>query len=466
MPGVEQTVRVVTAADERAGAAVVERVIGRLIPFIFCCYVVAYLDRVNVGFAARDLQRDLGLSDAAYGFGAGLFFLGYFLFEIPSNLLLQRFGARRWIARIMVVWGLVSMGTMFVQGETSFYVSRVLLGLAEAGFFPGIILYLTYWIPAADRARAGALFMTAIPVAVIIGSPVSEALLALDGWLGLHGWQWLFLIEGVPAVILGVACLWRLTDRPEQADWLKPAEREWLTRQLEQERLARQAHQTAHGLKTLLTGKVWLLSTIYFLNNLVTYGIFLWLPKILSEVSGLEGLRLSGITMIPFIVALVGMVVIGRHSDRTRERKLHVAACALTGAIGLTLAAFSQDSTLLIVCAFTLSQLGQRSILSVFWAIPPLFLGGTAAAAAIAFINSLGNLGGAAGPTIMGRLRSISEDYTTGLLTLAAVLVVEAILVLTIRLPKQPATTPATTPAAAPAEATGATAAALPAAGR
>ncbi len=414
----------------------ISRVIRRLVPFIFICYVIAYIDRVNIGFAAADLQRDLGLSDWAYGLGAGLFFLGYFAFEIPSNLILERVGARLWIARIMIVWGLVSMGTMFVTGETSFYVARVLLGLAEAGFFPGMVLYLTYWIPKTDRARAGALFMTAAPVAMIVGAPVSAALLALDGWLGLRGWQWLFLIEGLPAVLLGIATLFFLTDRPEQAEWLTPEERAWLSGVMDRERAERAQHQHASELRGLLSGRVWLLSFAYFLNALVTYGVYLWLPRILRDASGFSGFTLSAITAVPFVAALVAMVLVGRHSDRTGERKWHVVACAATAAVGLVLAAWFQASVPLLVLSFTLSQIGQRSVMSVFWAIPPIFLGGTAAAAGIAMINAIGNLGGAVGPTVMGWLRESTGSYTGGLLILVAALVLEALLVASLRLPR------------------------------
>ena len=424
--------------------AAIRRVVRRLVPFIFLCYVVAYIDRVNIGFAATELQRDLGLTDAVFGLGGGLFFLGYCLFEIPSNLVLERVGARRWIARIMVGWGFVSAGMMFMSGPSSFYAARVLLGVAEAGFFPGIILYLTYWVPAAERARTGALFMTAAPIAVIVGAPVSEALLSLDGRAGLRGWQWLFLLEGLPAVALGVMAWFYLTDRPEHATWLPDAERQALTAFMNREHAERAARHAGSHLRSLLQGKVLLLCAIYFLNALVTYGVFLWLPRILREVSGFRGVALSGITMIPFVVALVGMVLVGRHSDRTGDRKWHVAACALTAATGLVLAAFAQHSTPLIVLSFTLSQLGQRSIMSVFWAIPPIFLGGTAAAAGIAMINSIGNLGGAVGPTLVGWLRGSSGDYTSGLLALAAVLVLQAILVASLRLPApQPRLAPA-----------------------
>ncbi len=414
---------------------VIARVTRRLIPFAFLCYVVAYLDRVNIGFAASALQRDLGLSDTAYGLGAGLFFVGYCVFEIPSNLILERVGARRWIARIMIGWGIVSTGMMFVRGEMSFYAARVLLGIAEAGFFPGIVLYLTYWIPASDRARVGALFMMAAPVAVIVGAPVSEALLKLHGAWGLTGWQWLFVGEGIPAIVLGVLALTILTDKPEQAAWLRRDEREWLTGVLRQEDTARNRHGHASFRRAVATPRLWLVTAIYFLNTVVTYGIFLWLPKILRDATAASGFRLSIMTMIPFVAALVAMVLIGRHSDRTGERKWHVAACAITAATGLILAAQSGSNAMLLVLSFTLSQIGQRSVMSVFWAIPPVFLGGTAAAGGIALINAIGNLGGAVGPTVMGWLRDLTGAYQGGLLVLASALVVEAILASTLRLP-------------------------------
>jgi len=416
-------------------AATLAKVTRRIVPFAFICYVVAYIDRVNIGFAAKELQRDLSLSDFAYGIGAGLFFLGYCLFEIPSNLILERVGARLWIARIMVVWGLVSMATMFVYDTTTFYAARVLLGIAEAGFFPGVVLYLTYWIPASERARTNALFMTAAPIAMIVGAPLSAMILSLDGRLGLAGWQWLFVLEGLPAVGLGLMALVVFTDRPEQATWLAADERQWLTRTMDDERLARADHAHTSVLSSLTNGKVWLLSFAYFLNTLVTYGVFLWLPRILQDASGLKGLRLGLLTAIPFITALVGMVIIGAHSDRTGERKRHVAACALTGATGLILTVMFQDSVPLLVLSFALSQLGQRSVMSVFWAIPPMLLGGTAAAAGIALINSIGNLGGAVGPSVMGWLRQGTNSYSAGLLVLATALVIEAVLIMSLKLP-------------------------------
>jgi ACS family tartrate transporter-like MFS transporter len=414
---------------------VMSRVTGRLIPFAFLCYVIAYIDRVNIGFAKEALQRDLGLSNTEFGFGAGLFFLGYCLFEIPSNLILERVGARRWIARIMIGWGLASMGTMFVTDVWTFYAARIVLGIAEAGFFPGIVLYLTYWVPASDRARIGALFMMAAPVAIIVGAPVSGALLKLHGRLGLHGWQWLFLVEGLPAVVLGVMALWVLTDRPEQATWLPPADREWLSATMADEHARRTATGHASLVRALFSVRVWVLCAVYFLNTTVTYGIFLWLPAMLKEASGSSGFIVSLITPIPFVAALAAMVLVGQHSDRTGERKFHVAACALTAALGLVLAAWSGHNIWLLVLSFTLSQMGQRSVMSVFWAIPPIFLGGTGAAAGIALINSLGNLGGFVGPPMIGWLRDATGGYGGGLLVLAAVLITEALVVVSLRLP-------------------------------
>jgi ACS family tartrate transporter-like MFS transporter len=423
--------------DATIGPRTLRRVQLRILPFAFVCYVVAYIDRVNIGFAASELQQSLHLSPSQYGFGAGLFFLAYCLFEIPSNLLLERVGARRWIARILISWGLVSMATAFVTEVWSFMAARVLLGIAEAGFFPGMVLYLTYWIPAAERARSGALFTMAAPIAVIVGGPVSEALLTLDGRLGLHGWQWLFLVEGLPAVLLGFMTLSRLTDRPENADWLPPDEREWLTRTMAAEQVRRQATGYTTLAASFASGRVWLLSGILFMHTLVNYGIFLWLPKMLQDVSGSRGFLLSAITAVPFIAALAAMVVVGRHSDRTGERKLHVAACAFTAAIGLLLAVAAQGRLWPLVLSFTLSQMAQRALVGDFWALPPIFLGGTAAAAGIGLINAVGNLGGFAGPTIVGALRDATGGYAGGLLVLAAALVIETLLVLALKVPKQ-----------------------------
>jgi ACS family tartrate transporter-like MFS transporter len=422
-------------SDPRAGSPeiagrVLSRVTRRLVAFSFLCYVVAYLNRINIGFVSGVLQRELGLSNQAYGKGAGLFFFGYFLFEIPSNLILEKVGARLWIARIMIVWGFVSMAMVFVTGERSFYAARVLLGLAEAGFFPGIVLYLTYWIPARERAKSGALFMMAAPVAVLIGAPLSEALLRLEGWLGLPGWQWLFLVEGVPAVVLGLVALVVLTDRPEQATWLDPEGRAWLVAEMARESEERVRH--GGSWKSLLDPKLLLLCFIYFLNTTVTYGIFLWLPRMIEESLGH---RSFVAVMIPFAFALVAMVLVGRHSDRTGERKWHVAGSALVAALGLVLAAAFRADPVLLVASLTICQMGQRSVQPTFWTLPPLFLGGTAAAAGIALINSIGNLGGQLGPWVMGALRDQTKSHAGGLLLLAGFLVLQAALVVSLRTP-------------------------------
>lgn len=425
------------APADDLGRRTLSKVIWRLIPFIFLCYVVAYIDRVNTSFAAKSLQLDLGLSKAEYGRGAGLFFLGYFLFEIPSNMILRRVGARIWIARIMIVWGIVSMGMIFVKDVWSFYIVRVVLGLSEAGFFPGMVLYLTYWVPARERARAGALFMMAAPVAMAVGGPLSGALLEMHGFLGLKGWHWLFIIEGFPAVILGLLTLKYLTEVPEKAEWLEPEQRAWLKGEMETERARKAKHTTTSAWDSMRDPKVLLLCLIYFLNSSVTYGIFLWLPQILEELTGLKGFKLGLVNAIPFVAAIAGMIVIGRHSDKTGERKLHVAACAIVGAVGLFLAALSLKNPYLFVLSFTFCQLGQRSVMSVFWAIPPIFLGGAAAAAGIAFINAIGNLGGHFGSDMMGELYKRTNGYQGGLMALSGILVLLAVLVATLRLPKE-----------------------------
>jgi MFS transporter, ACS family, tartrate transporter len=407
------------------------RVARRFLPLAFVCYVVAYIDRVNVGFVAGELQRDLGLSATAYGVAAGLFFLGYCVCEVPSNIILERVGARRWIARIMITWGLVAMATTFVRDAGTFMAARVLLGVAEAGFFPGMVLFFTYWFPASERARTGALFMAASPVAVIIGAPLSTWIVGLDGVAGLRGWQWLFLIEGLPAVVLGLIVLAVMTDRPEDARWLDPAERAWLSRTMAADRAARARQDSREG-DLLSSRALWLLSAVFFLNSIVNYGMFLWLPKLLADVTHLKGFALSLTTAIPFAAALAAMVLIGRASDRTGERRRFVAGCALVTAAGLIVAVVFQQQTALLVAGFTVSQMALRSLAGVFWALPPELLGARAAAVGIGLINAIGGAGGFVGPTLVGVLLDTTGGYAGGLLVLTAVLVIEAFLVLLI----------------------------------
>jgi ACS family tartrate transporter-like MFS transporter len=393
---------------------------------------------------AEGLQSYLKLNNTEFGLGGGLFFFGYFLFEIPSNLILHRVGARIWIARIMIVWGIVASSMIFVKGKWDFYAMRVLLGLGEAGFFPGVVLYLTYWVPARERARMGALFMVAAPIAVFLGSILSGALLGLHGKLGLVGWQWLFLVEGFPAVLLGLMALKVLTSRPEDARWLTEDEKQWLALEMDRERASKSSQGHAPLRESLGNPKIWLLCLFYFLNTTVTYGIFLWLPKILGTVSGYKGLQLgvlSGTTLIP---AIFGMILITAHSDKSGERRWHTAACAILAMFGLILTILAGKATVLVWICLAICHLGQRTVQAVFWSIPPVFLGGAAAAAGIALINSIGNLGGQVGPTVVGWMYDEkTKNFNNGLMVLAAALFIEAIIVLCIRMPQKSQAKPA-----------------------
>src|SRR5207247_7458630 len=351
---------------------------------MFVLYIANYLDRVNVSFAALHMNRDLGFSGAAYGLGAGMFFLGYCLCQIPSNLVLARVGARRWIGSLMIVWGTIASAMMLVRGVASFYTLRALLGVVEAGFFPGMVLYLTYWFPAVERARAVAGFMTAIPISGVVGGPVSGALLGLNGVAGLAGWQWLFLLEGLPSVLLGAAALWYLTDRPADAAWLPAEGRGWLTERL---RLEQSRAAVMHGTslrQAVLDGVVWRLGLLYFLIIAGLYGQGLWLPQIIKGSSQLCDLTVGLLSVAPALVAAVAMVAWGARSDRTGERHLHVAAPLAAGAVGFLATAVTRDVPLLATAALSLSAVGFTSALGPFWALPTAFLRGTAAAGGIA----------------------------------------------------------------------------------
>lgn len=409
------------------------KVTRRLIPFMFVLYIVAFLDRVNVGFAALQMNEDLGFSEAVYGLGAGIFFIGYFLFEVPSNLILERVGARVWIARIMVTWGIISMAMFFVQGPTSFYVLRFLLGVAEAGFFPGMILYLTYWFPARERARAVALFMTAVPIAGVIGSPLSGALLTLDGLAGLAGWQILFLVEGLPAVILGFVVLFYLPNGPNDARWLEPEERGWLREALERENRIKADHGRYTVRQALTNGKVWLLCAVYFGIVTSLYGVSLWLPLIIEDFSGLGDFAVGLLAAIPYVAAAAGMVVFARRSDATGERRWHVAVAAFIGTAGLILTGLVDAVPALEMAALALAALGIYGTLGTFWSLPTAFLSGTAAAAGIALVNSFGNLGGFVGPFVVGYLTETTGSFYTGLLFLATLVLAAGLLTLAVR---------------------------------
>ncbi|WP_428487585.1 MFS transporter [Rhodopila sp.] len=393
------------------------RVARRLIPLLMVCYFAAYLDRVNVGFAALTMNKSLGFSSAIFGIGGGIFFFGYFLFEIPSNLILSKVGARRWIARILITWGVISGITAFVTGTWSFLGIRFLLGLAEAGFYPGIILYLTWWFPSSYRSRIIGIFMTAIPISIVTGSLVSSQIIRLGAWGGLEGWQWLFILEAVPAVILGFVVLIYLTDGPEQASWLEPEQRDWLVRRLAAERAQREAIRHYSLGETLRNTRVWLLTLVYFGQNVSGYGLVLFLPQIVSRFG--VGVGMNGvISALPFAAAAIAMVVWGRHSDRTGERNLHAAAACFLNFAGLAVCVFLQDPTLMMI-ALILGQMGNSAIAPTFWTLPTAMLSGTAAAGGIALINAVGNLGGFLGPYLMGVIKDGTGSFSLGLLAIA-----------------------------------------------
>ncbi len=416
-----------TALEKR----VMSKVSWRIIPFIMLLYFIAFLDRVNVGFAAIHMNEDIGLDPAIFGFGAGLFFIGYFLFEVPSNLALEKFGARLWIARVMVTWGLISGAMAFVTGPTSFYILRFLLGAAEAGFFPGIILYLSYWFPAKNRAAVTALFMAAAPISVALGSPISGALLELDGLFGMHGWQLMFMIEAVPALVLGVVVLFYMTDRPEKAKWLADDEREWLSATMNAERAAKDRAGASHSiLKGLTDVRVLALSLVYFGTSAGLYTLGIWAPQMIHGF-GLTSFQTGLVNAIPPIFGVAAMYAWSRHSDRTGERTWHVAtACAVAG-IGLFFAGFAA-SIVAVMIALVVVNAGVSASKPPLWSMPTLFLSGSAAATGIATINSIGNLGGFVGPYAIGLIKQSTGSYEWGLYFVGALLLVSAVTTLVI----------------------------------
>jgi MFS transporter, ACS family, tartrate transporter len=399
----------------------------RLIPFLFLLYIVAYLDRINVGFAALQMNQALGFSATTYGFGAGIFFLSYVLFEIPSNVILARIGARLWIARIMITWGLVSTGMMFVRGTAGFYTLRFLLGLAEAGFFPGIIFYFTKWFPARDRARTIATFMTATLTAGVVGAPISGALLSIHAGR-LAGWQWLFLLEGLPAVALGVVVLFVLPDGPETASWLIDAERAAILAQLREDRRGRVEPHTLG--ESLWNRRVWLVAIAHFCLIAITlYGIGFWMPQILKAASRGTDFEVGLLAAIPYGAGVIAMVLAAGHSDRTGERRWHVATGAAVSALGLVLTTLVSGAAALIA-TLTLAMVGLASIFGPFWALATVTARGAGAAAAIALINSVGNVGGFVGPYLLGAIHDATHSFAYGLLAIAALMLTGGALVL------------------------------------
>ena len=405
------------------------KVTWRILPFLMLCYVVAYLDRVNVGFAKLQMLSDLKFSEAVYGLGAGMFFIGYFFFEVPSNLIMQKVGARIWIARIMITWGIISGFFAFVTTEFWFYVLRFLLGAAEAGFYPGIILYLTYWYPSYRRARKVALFMTAIPVSGIFGGPLSGwAMESFSGVLGWNGWQWMFLIEAVPAVLLGIITLIYLDNGPHYAKWLSDEQKAMLEHHITEEDREKVEHPS---LLALFSDKrVWHMSAIYFAFVMGQYGITFWLPTLIKS-AGVEGVFNIGLlTAIPYIVAVVTMLLVGASADRTRERRWHLVVPCLVGAFGLTASAFAAQNTVLALLALCLAAGGIITCAPLFWSLPTAFLAGTSAAAGIAAVNSVGNLAGFASPYLIGWIKDVTQSTDVGLYILSGILVIGVVLVL------------------------------------
>lgn len=403
------------------------KVSWRLVPFLMVCYFIAYLDRVNLGFAGGPMSKDLGFTSSVFGGAAGIFFIAYFFFEVPSNLALDRFGARMWIARIMFTWGLIAGAEAFVQGQTSLYAVRLLLGVAEAGFFPGIIFFLTLWFPSAYRARIVGLFMFAIPISTVIGAPISGALLNLDGWMGLKGWQWMFIIEAAPALVMSVVVFFYLTDRPADAHWLEPEERQWLRDRLAAEQATREKHGAADWLKSMLDPRVLAFGIVYMGGVTPQYGLSFFLPQIVKAF-GLTNVQAGFVTAVPYAVGAIGMILWSRSSDATKERKWHAIIPLLAIVVGLLAAAAAPNPTLKMAL-LCVAGFGFFAFLPVFWTLPTAFLSAGGAAAGIAAVNSIGNLGGYFGPQIFGFLKDQTHSEFAGLVFLSACALVGAVIV-------------------------------------
>ncbi|WP_432669637.1 MFS transporter [Pseudomonas umsongensis] len=402
----------------------------RLIPFLFICYVFAYLDRVNIGFAALHIKQDLGFSEAVYGLGAGMFFVGYFLFEVPSNLILEKVGARLTLMRIMIVWGLISGSFAFIQTPMQFYIARFLLGAFEAGFFPGIVLYLTFWYPAAMRGRIIAMFMSAIAVAGIIGGPISGWLLSnMDGVYGWKGWQWMFVVEAIPTVLLGLAVYFALANRPSEAKWLSEQEKYAVIHALEEENSA-DGQKTHHFKQALSDPRLYILGAVYFSISASLYVISFWLPTLIREHGVSDSVEIGMLTAIPYLVGVCGMILISKHSDKKQERRWHVALCMLGGCIGLLVTGLFGESLIVSMLALTLAATCILTTMPVFWTIPTSYMSGSAAAGGIAAINSIGLLGGFTSPALIGWIKTSTGSIDYGLYIFAGVLILGAVVLL------------------------------------
>ncbi len=428
---------------ERAKAKrIYSKITWRLIPYIFFLYILAYLDRVNVGFAAVEFKRDLHLSESIYGLGGGIYFIGQLMFDLPSNLFLQKVGPRLWIARIMITWGIIATCMMFVKGPLSFISMRLLLGIAEAGFFPGMILYLSYWFPSGERAKAVAKFMTATSLAGVVGAELARVLLKLEGKFGLHGWQWLFLIEGLPSIVLGMSVLFILNDHPDDAGWLSDDEKKWLDGELERDRKQGGAEDNHRLRDAFKMPMVWVLAGIFLLDQVGVYTVNLWMPSLFNTFlhsPGPEGAaHVARIGAFPYLAAAVFTVFIGWSSDRTGERRFHIAGCFLLSILGFTWAAYAQSLTVALI-AMTLAAMGYWSMMGPFWALPTRVLGGRAAAGGVAIITMIGSLGGFVGPSLTGKLKDMTHNYTLGLLVIAGMAAVGAVLCLFLSKAEKPA---------------------------
>lgn len=416
-------------ADTEHGRTVIRKVARRLIPILGLCYFAAFLDRVNIGFAALTMSNDLGLTPAAFGFGAGIFFLGYILCEVPSNIVMGRVGARLWIARIMITWGILSAMTAFVVGERSFYVVRILLGIAEAGFFPGMVVYLTLWFPRADRARMFGLFNMAVPLSSVIGSPISVLILTyLDRVGGFAGWQWLFVIEALPAIIMGMVVLTVLPDRPDRAEWLAPADRTWLAATLTREQADREADERFTVRGALTDRRVLLMCLVAVGLVIGTTGFAVWMPQIVKAF-GLTTMQTGFVAAIPLLAMAIAMVVSGQHADRTGERIWHVAAPFLASAAGFLLAAATASPVMGLI-GLTVGAAGVGAATPNIWVFPTTLLTGGAAAAGVALINSVGSTGGFFGPAVIGWIRQVSGSFSGSLVFLATMCVMAALVAL------------------------------------
>lgn len=411
----------------------IKKVTRRIIPFAFVLYMIAFLDRANLGFAALDMNKDLGLTSEVFGLVTGIFFIGYFLFEVPSNVFLHRFGARKWIARILITWGLFSTLTGFVQNEMHLYILRFLLGVAEAGFFPGMILYLTYWFRGKELARTISLFMMAMPFSYIVGAPLSTWIMDHIHWMDLAGWRWMFILEGLPAVIMGVVTLFYLTNSPKEAKWLTEEEKSWLIENLAKEQ-ADKTVKKQHSMKQVLKNtQVWYFCAIYFLYISGGYAIGYFMPQIIQELSSkLTNTQIGLLTMLPYLAASVAMIIWSRRSDRTGERYLHAALPLIFAALGFMGVGFFSDP-FVALAMLVVATLSIYCFNGPFWSLPPQFLTGAAAAVGIAFVNSFGNLGGFLGPYILGISKDLTGNVSTGLYVLSGFMLLACLLLILLR---------------------------------